>query len=146
MPAQPPLESGYCLDSARPVPKVLVPPVSHAMQIVRIDQVVSTTTMLAGEIIGFLYTTADGTTWLAQRSGDYISPASATAINQVLASTRLPGENVKEFPPTSRYGVSTKEPRFFKVRVTPDALSGLRFQLVPCVVWPAGRALPDPSI
>jgi hypothetical protein len=146
MPAQPPLESGACLDSARAVPQVLVPPVSRAMQIVRIDEVVSTATMTPGEIIGFLYTTSDGSTWLGQRSGDYISPASARAINAILASTRLPGENVTEFPPVTRYGVATKYPRFFKVRTAPGAMSALRFQLVQCVVWPPGRALPDPTM
>ena len=145
MAAQQPLESGTCLDSARAVPQVLQPPVVRAMQIVRIDEVVSTATMMPGEIIGFLYTTADGATWLGQRSTQYMSPASATAINQVLAATHLPGDNLTEFPPVSRYGVVTKYPRFFKVRIVPGAMGTLRFQLAPCVVWPPGRALPDPS-
>ncbi len=146
MAGQPPLQNGACLDSGRAVPQVLQPPVSRSMQLVRIDEVVSTASMMPGEIIGFLYTTADGSTWLGQRSNDYISPASATAINQVLASTRVPGENVTEFPPVSRYGVATKYPRFFKVRLAPEAMGPLRFQLVPCVAWPPGRGLPDPTM
>lgn len=102
--------------------------------------------MTPGEIIGFLYTTADGATWLGQRTSDYMSPADATAINQVLASTHLPENNVTEFPPATRYGVATKYPRFFKVRVAPGALQALRIQTVPCVAWPAGRGLPDPAL
>ena len=145
VPGQAPLQNGACLDSARAVPQVLEAPVSRAMQIVRIDEVVSTATMTPGEIIGFLYTTSDGSTWLGQRSGDYISPASATAINQILAAMRTPGEK-SEFPPTSRYGVPTKSPRYFKVHVAPDAMGPLRFQLTPCVAWPAGRTLPDPTL
>jgi hypothetical protein len=145
-PAAPPLENGACLDSARAVPQVLAQPVVRSMQIVRIDQVVSTATMTPGEILGFLYTTADGTTWLGQRTPNYMSPAAATAINQLLASTHLPNENVKEFPPQSRYGVATKYPQFFKVRIPPSAFGPLRVALVACVAWPPARPLPDPSM
>ncbi|MBV8117278.1 MAG: hypothetical protein JOZ01_04830, partial [Candidatus Eremiobacteraeota bacterium] len=49
---QQPLEAGPCLDSPRPVPRVLQPPVARAMQIVRIDRVVSTATLMPGETIG----------------------------------------------------------------------------------------------
>jgi hypothetical protein len=146
MPSQQPLESGACLDSPRAVPQVLQPPLMRRLQVVRIDEVVSTASMMPAEIIGFLYTTADGTTWLGQRSSYYMSPGDATAINQVLASTHLPEDNVTEFPPASRYGVATKYPRFFKVRVAPGALQALRIQIAPCVAWPAGRGLPDPAL
>lgn len=145
-PATAPIESGACLDSARPVPRVLQAPVSRAMQLVRIDQVVSTATMTPGEILGFLYTTEDGTSWLGQRSADYMSPAQATALNQVLAQTHLPGEKVTEFPPQSRYGVATKYPQFFRVRIPPTAYAALRIQVLPCVAWPAARPLPDPAM
>ncbi|MBV8198191.1 MAG: hypothetical protein JO263_08645 [Candidatus Eremiobacteraeota bacterium] len=144
--APPPLESGACLDSARVVPKVLQPPAVRSLQIVRIDEVISTSTMMPNEISGFLYTTADGSTWLGQRSTQYLSPASASAINQVLASTRMPNQNVSEFPPESRYGVPTKYPRFFQVRIAPGAMEALRFRLQPCIAWPPGRALPDPAL
>lgn len=143
-PAAAPLTNGACLDAPRPVPFVLQPPVDRAMQIVGIDEVVSTATMTPGEIIGFLYTLEDGSTWLGQRTADYVSPASAAAINQVLASTHLPGEKVAQFPPQTRYGVATKYTQFFQVRIPPNALSVLKIQLTPCVVWPAGRPLPDP--
>ena len=96
---QPPLESGACLDSPRPVPKVLQKPVSRGMQIVRIDEVVSTATMTQGQVIGFVYTTQDGGTWLGERTANFVSPANATAINAVLASTRVPGVKDSEFPP-----------------------------------------------
>ena len=86
---QPPLENGACLDSIRAVPDVLQGPSSRGMQIVRIDQVVSTATMLPGEVIGFLYTTQDGSTWLGQRTKDYQSAADATAINRVLAAAHV---------------------------------------------------------
>jgi hypothetical protein len=145
-PATAPLESGACLDSARSVPLVLRPPVSRAMQIVRIDQIVSTATEMPGEVLGFLYTTADGTTWLGERSAHYTSPAAAEAMNQLLASTHLPDSNVTEFPPQTRYGVATKYPQFFRVRIPPTADAPLRVQLLPCVAWPAARPLPDPSM
>jgi hypothetical protein len=141
-----PLENGPCLDSLRAVPKVLEPPVSRAMQIVRIDEVLSTATMTPGEIIGFLYTTEDGSTWLGQRTADYQSAADATAINRVLAAIHVPGYNVTGFPPTNVYGVPTKHPQLFRVQLPPDALGPLRIQLATCVVWPPGRPLPDPSM
>jgi hypothetical protein len=141
-----PLEDGPCLDSPRSVPRVIASPVSRGMQIVRIDEVVSTATMMPGQVIGFLYTTQDGSTWLGERTPQYMSPASATAINQVLSSTHLPAENIKSFPPQSRYGVPTKLPELFKVSIPQDALGALRIQIAPCVAWPAGRALPDPMM
>lgn len=141
-----PLEDGPCLDSPRSVPRVIASPLSRGMQIVRIDEVVSTATMMPGQVIGFLYTTQDGSTWLGERTSQYMSPASATAINQVLSSTHLPAENVKSFPPQSHYGVPTKLPQLFKVSVPQDALAALRIQIAPCVAWPAGRPLPDPMM
>ena len=141
-----PLEEGPCLDSSRSVPRVIATTLSRGMQIVRIDQVVSTATMMPGQVIGFLYTTQDGSTWLGERTARYMSPASATAINQVLSSTHLPAENVKSFPPQSHYGVPTKLPQLFKVSIPQDSLGPLRISLEPCVAWPAGRALPDPMM
>ena len=87
---QPPLENGACLDSIRAVPTCSKDRLRRGMQIVRIDQVVSTATMLPGEVIGFLYTTQDGSTWLGQRTKDYQSAADATAINRVLAAAHMP--------------------------------------------------------
>ena len=140
-----PLETGACLDSIRAVPKVLQSPVSRATQLVRIDLVLSTATMMPGEIIGFLYTTQDGSTWLGQRTSDYQSAADATAINRVLAATHVAGYNVTGFPPTTVYGVATKHPQIFRVQIPPDAYRPLRITLAPCVLWPSGRPLPDPS-
>jgi hypothetical protein len=116
------------------------------MQLVAVDTVISTATMTPGEIIGFLYTTHDGQTWLGQRTAAYLSPASATAINAVLASTHVVGVAHDEFPPQSRYGYPTKYPQYFRVHIVPDALAALRIQLVPCVIWPSARPLPDPSL
>jgi hypothetical protein len=144
--AQQPLQNGPCLDSIRAVPKVLQAPVSRNMQIVRIDQVISSATMTPGEIIGFLYTLVDGSTWLGQRTSDYQSAAEATAINRVLAATHIPGYNVTGFPPTNVYGVPTKHPQVFRVQIPPNAFQPLQIQLVACVVWPSERPLPDPSM
>jgi hypothetical protein len=144
--AQEPLPDGPCLDSARSVPKVLVAPVARAMQIVRIDQVSSTATMMPGQIIGFLYTTQDGSTWLGERSMAYTAPADATAINRVLSATHSSTKNITGFPPQTRYGYPTKYTQFFQVRIPPDAFAALRIQLVPCIVWPPGRPLPDPAL
>jgi hypothetical protein len=141
-----PLETGACLDSLRAVPKVVMSPVSREMQIVRIDLVLSTATMMPGEIVGFLYTTQSGSTWLGQRTADYQSAADATAINRVLAATHVPGYSVTGFPPKEVYGVPTKHPQLFRVLIPPDAYRPLRISLAPCVVWPPGRTLPDPSL
>jgi hypothetical protein len=141
---QQPLESGACLDSPRPVPKALVSPASRRTQIVRIDEVVSTATMTQGEVVGFLYTTQDGSTWLGQRTAYYMSPADATTINAVLSSTHLPNEQYTQFPPQTRYGVPTRAPEFFRVNIPPDALHVLRVEIAPCILWPAARPLPDP--
>ncbi len=138
-----PMSTGPCLDSARPIPRVLVPPVIRGNQIIRIDRVVSTASMLPSETIGFLYTLQDGSTWLGQRAQQYMSGAAAAQMNQVLASTHLPGENVNAFPPQMLHGVATKYTQFFKVQIVPTALETLRIQLEPCVVWPSGRPLPD---
>jgi hypothetical protein len=141
-----PLETGACLDSLRAVPKAIQSPAGRATQVVRIDLVLSTATMTPGEIIGFLYTTQDGSTWLGQRTADYQSAANATAINRVLAATHLPGAAITAFPSTSVYGVPTKHPEIFRVQIPPDALTPLRIVVEPCVVWPPGRPLPDPVL
>lgn len=141
-----PLDTGPCLDSPRAVPSVLQHPIVRAMQIVRIDKVESTATMMPGEIVGFLYTLEDGSTWLGQRTAPYMAPASATAVNLVLASTHMPGQTVSEFPPQTRYGVATKYQQFFKVQIPATALQALKIQIVPCVAWPASRPLPDPTM
>jgi hypothetical protein len=138
-----PLGAGACLDSQRPVPRVLQPPVIPGNQVVRIDKVLSTASMMPGEVIGFLYTLHDGSTWLGQRTQPYMSGAGAAQINKVLSSTHMPGENVSEFPPEMKHGVPTKYTQFFKVQIVPSAMPTLRIELQPCVVWPAGRQLPD---
>jgi hypothetical protein len=141
-----PLGAGACLDSTRPVPRVLQPPVFRANQIVRIDKVVSAQSMMPGEVIGFLYTLQDGSTWLGQRTQPYMSGAAARQMNQVLSSTHLPGQNVNAFPPQMIHGVATKYSQFFKVQIVPTAMQTLQIDLQPCVVWPAGRPLPDPQM
>ncbi len=143
---QAPLENGPCLDSLRAVPKVVQGPLSRSMQVVRIDQVESTATMMPGEVIGFLYTTHDGSTWLGQRTSDYQSAADATAINRVLAATHVAGYSVTGFPPTNLYGVPTKHQQIFRVQIPPNAFAPLRIQLAPCVIWPSARPLPDPAL
>jgi hypothetical protein len=141
-----PLEAGACLDSPRPVPRLLQAPTIRANQIVRIDKVASTASLMPGEVIGFLYTLQDGSTWLGQRTQDYTSAAAAKQINEVLASTHAPGVNVNRFPPQTVHGVATKYQEFFKVEIVAAALTSLRIELKPCVVWPAGRPLPDPQM
>lgn len=141
-----PLNNGPCMDSPRAVPLALQPPAVTAMQIVRIDKVVSTSTMLENDVIGFLYTLQNGSTWLGQRSQEYMSGADAAAINQVLASTHLPAESANEFPPLMKHGIATKYQQFFQVNVPPAALTALNISIEPCVAWPAGRDLPTPSM
>jgi hypothetical protein len=140
-----PLETGPCLDS-RPVPAVLQPPLIRGNQIVRIDKLESTATMMPGEVLGYVYTLQDGSTWLGQRDDAYMSGAAASSINAVLASTHMPGENVSKFPPQMKHGVATKYQQFFKVQIPPTAFEALRIQLAPCVAWPSGRPLPDPGM
>ena len=142
---QPPLESGACLDSPRPVPKVLQKPVSRGMQIVRIDEVVSTATMTPGEVIGFLYTTQDGSTWLGQRTADYhVAGRMPRRSIAVLASTHVPGEKRQRVPaadPLRRaHQVPAVLPRADPARCVPGRCE---IALVPCVAWPTSRPLPD---
>ncbi len=140
------LNNGPCLDSDRAVPQVLAPPVVRARQVVRIDKVVSTATMIDGNVIGFLYTLQDGTAWLGQRSAQYMSPAQASQINQVLASTHTADSTVTAFPPQTRLGVATKFQQFFKVQIPLAATAALNIRIDPCIAWPAGMALPNPSM
>jgi hypothetical protein len=137
---------GACLDSPRPVQQVLQPPIVRPMQVVRIDKVVSTATMTYGEVIGFLYTTQDGATWLGQRTAQYLSPAQAGQINQLLAATHAPGTTATEFPPQTRMGVATKFQQYFKVQVPASALDPLHVRMDACVAWPNGQPLPDPGM
>lgn len=140
------LNNGACMDSPRAVPQALQPPAVRAMQIVRIDKLVSTASMLQNEVIGYVYTLNDGSTWLGQRSSDYMSAADARAINRVLASTHLPNQPRSAFPPQMKLGVATKFQQYFKVTIPPDALEPLSVELAPCVAWPAGMALPDAKV
>lgn len=142
----PVLNTGPCLDSARAVPQNLQTPVVRATQIVQIDKVVSTATMTAGETIGFLYTLQDGSTWLGQRSSDYASPASASAMNAVLASVHMPGSTTTSFPPLTRFGIKTNYQQFMRVQIPTTATDALRITIAPCVAWPTGMQLPDPSL
>jgi hypothetical protein len=139
------LNNGPCLDSPRAVPHVLQEPVVRQMEVVRIDRVYSTNTMTRDELIGFLYATSDGTTWLGQRSPDFMSAANARQINHVLAATRLSPAEPIAFPPTMRYGVPVRAEQFFRVQIPERALEALRIRIDPCVAWPQGRPLPDPS-
>jgi hypothetical protein len=116
------------------------------MQVVRIDKVTSTASMMPGETIGYLYTLGDGSTWLGQRTDAYMSGAAAQQMNQVLAFTHMPGQNVSKFPPQMNHGVATKYQQFFQVQIPPTVMSTVKIQLVPCVAWPPGRPLPDPSM
>ncbi len=146
-----PTASGYvdtrgpCLDSPRQGPQVIDMPVSRDGEVVRIDKVVSQATFTPNEVIGFLYTRQDGRTYLGTRTDQYTSPASAGEINAVLASTHAPGIAQTAFPPQTRLGVPTKFTQFFAVKIPGDALIALQIRLDPCVIWPAGRPLPDPG-
>ncbi|HEY8322097.1 MAG TPA: hypothetical protein VIG46_09950 [Candidatus Baltobacteraceae bacterium] len=140
------LNNGPCLDSPRSVPMSLQPPAVRATQIVKIDKVVSTSTMTAGETIGFLYTLEDGSTWLGQRTAPYISPAGAQQINQLLASTHLPTSNVTEFPPQTKLGVKTNYLQYFQIKLPAGAADALSVRIDPCVAWPSTRPLPDPTV
>ena len=140
------LNNGPCLDSTRSVPQSLQPPAVRATQIVRIDKVVSTSTMTAGETIGFLYTLEDGSTWLGQRTTPYLSPSGAQQINQLLASTHLPTSTVSAFPPQTKLGVKTNYLQYFQIKLPAGAADALSVRMDPCVAWPSTRPLPDPGV
>lgn len=149
-PAMPPsapspavLNNGACLDSPKAVPQGLFG-TDRTSAIVRIDKVVSTSTMIGGETVGYLYTRADGTTWLGQRAQQYMSAADSDAINQVLQSTHLPGATITTFPPVRKFGVKTNYTEIFQVKVPSTALEPLQVRLDPCVVWPPSNPLPNP--
>src|SRR5579872_4404517 len=100
------LNNGSCLDSIKSVPQGLFGS-DQSAAVVKIDKVVSTATMTDGQVIGYLYTRQDGTTWLGQRRQEYMSGASSAQINQVLASTHLATSTIAAFPPIRKYGVRT---------------------------------------
>jgi hypothetical protein len=137
------LNNGACLDSAKSVPQGLFG-TEASSAIVKIDKVVSTATMTDGEVLGFLYTRGDGTTWLGQRSENYMSGADSTQINQVLASTHMPNSNVWAFPPVKKYGVKTNYSEIFQVHIPVTAMDPLHIRLDSCVAWPEGTPLPSP--
>jgi hypothetical protein len=137
------LNNGACLDSNKSVPQGLFGGDPSAA-IVKIDRVVSTATMTEGEIIGYVYTRQDGTTWLGQRRQDFMSGADSAQINQVLASTHLPSSAVTAFPPVRKYGVRTNYTEIFQVQIPAASLDPLHIRLDPCVEWPAGSPLPSP--
>jgi hypothetical protein len=137
------LNNGACLDSIKSVPQGLFGGEQTAA-IVKIDRVVSTASMTDGEIIGYLYTRQDGTTWLGQRRQQYMSGADSAHINQVLASTHMPTATVTAFPPVRKYGVKTNYAEIFQVQIPAASLDPLHIRLDPCVEWPAGTSLPSP--
>lgn len=137
------LNNGACLDSIKAVPQGLFG-TDPTSAIVKIDKVVSTASMIDGEIIGYLYTRQDGSTWLGQRKQPYMSAADSEALNAVLGSTHLPNATITEFPPVRKYGVKTNYTEVFQVNLPQTALGPLHVQLTPCVVWPAGMPLPNP--
>lgn len=137
------LNNGACLDSAKSVPQGLFGGEASSA-IVKIDKVVSTATMNDGDVLGFLYTRQDGTTWLGQRSQNYMSGADSMQINQVLASTHMPNSNVWAFPPVKKYGVKTNYSEIFQVRIPLTAMDPLHIRLDSCVAWPQGTPLPSP--
>jgi hypothetical protein len=137
------LNNGACLDSIKSVPQGLFGGVQSSA-IVKIDKVVSTATLTDGEIIGYLYTRQDGTTWLGQRRQDYMSGANSAQINQVLGSTHMPDSAITAFPPVRKYGVKTNYTEIFQVQMPAASLDPLHIRLDPCVEWPEGTPLPNP--
>jgi hypothetical protein len=137
------LNNGACLDSMKSVPQGLFGS-DPSSAIMRIDKVIAHSTMIDGEIIGYLYTREDGTTWLGQRAQRYMSAADSEAINTVLGSAHLPDAKVTQFPPVRVYGVRTNYTEIFRVKLPPAAMDALRISLEPCVAWPAGMTLPNP--
>lgn len=137
------LNNGPCLDSLKAVPQALFGS-DPTSAIVKIDKVVSTSSMIDGEVIGYLYTRQDGTTWLGQRKQNFMSAADSEAANAVLGSTHLPNATITEFPPVRKYGVKTNYTEIFQVHLPASALEPLHIRLDPCVAWPAGMNLPNP--
>lgn len=136
------LNNGACLDSIKSVPQTLFGTDSGST-IVKIDKMVSTSTYIDGQIIGYLYTRQDGTTWLGQRKEDFMSAAASQAINAVFASTHMPAATITQFPPIRRFGVKTNYTEIFQVQIPGTALEPLHVRLDPCVAWPSGAALPN---
>lgn len=137
------LNNGACLDSIRGVPQGLFG-TDASSSIVKIDKVVSTSTYINGEVIGYLYTRQDGTTWLGQRKQDFMSAADSQAINAVFSSTHMPGATITQFPPVRKFGVKTNYTEIFQVLIPSTATDPLHIRLDPCVAWPTGMSLPNP--
>ena len=137
------LNNGACMDSPKSVPQALFGTDSSSA-IVKIDKVVSTQSLIDNQVIGYLYTRQDGSTWLGQRKQEYMSSADSAAINALFASTHMPGASTTQFPPVREYGVKTNYTEIFQVKIPGTALDPLHVRLDPCVAWPTGMALPNP--
>lgn len=137
------LNNGACLDSVKSVPQTLFGS-GTGSTIVKIDKVVSTSTLIDGEVIGYLYTRQDGTTWLGQRKQDYMSAADSQAVNALFSSTHMPTATITQFPPVRMFGVKTNYTEIFQVQIPATAMDPLHIRLDPCVAWPVGMALPNP--
>ena len=137
------LNNGPCLDSIKSVPQGLFGGAPSAA-IVKIDKLISTSTMIDGEIIGYVYTRKDGTQWLGQRKQDFMSSADSQALNAFFAAVHLPDATVTQFPPLKRYGVKTNYTEIFRIKVPTAGLDELRVRVDPCVAWPDGMDLPAP--
>jgi len=137
------LNNGPCLDSIKSVPQALFGN-EPSSAIVKIDKVISTSSLLDGEIIGYVYTRKDGTQWLGQRKQEFMSAADSEAVNAFFTSIHMPDASVTQFPPVRRYGVKTNYTEIFQVKVPTAGLDELRVRIEPCVAWPDGMDLPAP--
>ena len=142
-----PLETGPCLDSPRAVPKVLQAPVSRAMQVVRIDHVLFDRDDDARR--GHRLSLYDARRLDVARPAHHriISrPADATAINQVLAATHVPGQNVTGFPPQTKLRRGRPNiQQFFRVQIPPDAFAAAADPARPLRRLAAGAAASRPG-
>lgn len=125
------------MDSVKQVPYNLGWPLDRTTQVVRIDKIVSTSSMTPQEVLGFLYTRQDGATLAGTRSSRYMSAVSWSVMNQVLASTHAPSVTQTAFSQKANGN------EFLKVNIPADAMGALNIRLEPCVAWPQGRPLPD---
>ncbi len=128
---------GACMDSVKQVPYNLGWPLDRTTQVVRIDKIVSTSSMTPQEVLGFLYTRQDGATFAGTRSSRYMSAVNWNAMNQVLTSTHAPSVTQTAFSQKANGN------EFLKVNIPADAMGALNIRLEPCVAWPQGRPLPD---
>jgi len=129
-----PAASGACLDSAKSVPMNLGIG-GRETDVVRIQKIVWSARR-HDEIIGYLYTLANGQTWAGTRRSANMSDAGVRRFDRFLRAVAV---RRSDLPASSTQNGAAAQ---YEVRAVPQHLAQFELVLSPCVEWPKDRPLP----